>query len=236
MKRKAAFKQKRQPYKKYQRVDNYKFKGTFYGRKGDDIEKKVSDIGPGQFAANTTGQFSLLAAPIPGSDYTNRIGRKTLIKSVYIRGIVTCELADKTGGASMLGVSPAQLARMIIFADMQPNGAAPAVTDLLKTADPTDQLNLNNRDRFRIYCDKQFAINAYAYSTTATQAVASLSNSFAIKKFKKLNLETIYNSGTAGTIADIQSGALYMFWIGDRAAGADDVTPTLSIRVRFIDL
>lgn len=213
---------------------NFTKSNFLYGRKGMDAEKKVSDLGPAQLGMNTTGTFTLLAAPVPGSDFTNRIGRKTLIKSVYVRGIVSCELADQDGPT--VGASPAQLGRMIIFADMQPNGAAPAVTDLLTSASSISQLNLNNRDRFRIYCDKTFAINAYAYNTTASTSSASLSNSFAVKKFKSLNLETIYNAGTAGTIADIQSGALYLLTIGNRAAGADDATASLSIRTRFVDL
>lgn len=205
-----------------------------YGRKGLDAEKKLSDVGPAQFQMNTTGQFTLLAAPIPGSDYTNRIGRKTLIKSVYIRGLVSCELGDQDGPT--VGTSGAQLGRLILLADMQPNGAAPAVTDVLVAASSYSQLNLNNRDRFRIYCDKCFNIDAYAYSTTATSAVASLSNSHQVKKFKKLNLETIYNAGTSGTITDIQSGALYMLTIGSLPAGANDCTAAVSVRVRFIDL
>jgi len=32
-----------------------------------------------------------------------------------------------------------------------------------------------------------------------------------VKCYKKLNVETIYNAGNAGTIADINSGALYVF-------------------------
>lgn len=235
MKRKAAFEKKR-PVKKYQRVGNYQFqqKAFFYGKRGVDAEKKVSDLGPAQLAMNTTGIFTLLSAPVPGSDFTNRIGRKTLIKSVYIRGIVSCELADQDGPT--VGASPCQLGRMIIFADMQPNGAAPVLTDILTTASSISQLNLNNRDRFKIYCDKVFALNAYAYNVTANSQLASLSNSIAVKKFKKLNLETIYNAGTAGTIADIQSGALYLLTVGNRVAGTDDATATLSTRVRFVDL
>lgn len=235
MKRKGGAGKLKRPAK-YRKVGNYNFKqqSTFYGRKGDDVEKKVQDLGPAQLGMNTTGTFTLLAAPVPGSDYTNRIGRKTLIKSVYIRGIVSCELADQDGPT--VGASPCQLGRMIIFADMQPNAAAPALTDLLTSATSISQLNLNNRDRFRIYCDKVFSLNAYAYNTTANSQLASLSNSYAVKKFKKLNLETIYNSGTAGTIADIQSGALYLLTVGNRAAGTDDATATLSTRVRFIDL
>lgn len=234
MKRKASGVTKNPRPKKRASYTKASKQTIIYGRRGADAEKKVADVGPGQFSANTTGQFSLLAAPVPGNDFTNRIGRKVLLKSLYIRGIVTCELADQDGPT--VGASPAQLARMIIFEDKQPNGAAPAVLDLLTSATSQAQLNLNNRDRFKIIRDEQFALEAYAYSTTATQAVASLSNAFDIKMYIKLNIEMIFNAGTAGTIADITSGALYMFWIGNRVAGTDDATAALSCRTRFIDM
>lgn len=199
-----------------------------------DIEKKVNDTGPSQLSANTTGQFVLLMAPVPGSDITNRVGRKTLTHSIYIRGLISAELADQDGPT--VGVSPAQLARIIIFIDNQPNGATPIVTDLLTSATSYAQLNLNNRDRFKILSDKQFPLHAYAYNTTSGTAVASLSNSYAFKKFIKCNIETIFNAGTAATIADITSGAIYMFLIGSIATGSNDATCALSTRVRYSDL
>jgi len=56
-----------------------------------------------------------------------------------------------------------------------------------------------------------------------------------VKCYKKLNVETIYNAGNAGTIADINSGALYVFWIGTQAGAASDANFIGSIRGRFID-
>lgn len=197
-------------------------------------EKKTID-GTGTIQVNTTGSFTLLNGCIQGTDYTQRIGRKIQNNSVYIRGYVLTEAANFNPiVASNCG---AQEVRMILFCDMQPNGAAPAVTDLLNTATPQSQLNLNNRDRFKIYCDKQWVFDPFVYVTTASQAVVSANRQiYPIKKYKKLGLETIFNSGNAGTIGDITSGALYMFWIGSLpSAVGGDANAVITTRVRFLD-
>lgn len=196
-------------------------------------EKKVADIGTATYNVSTTGVFTLLAVPTLGSDMTNRIGRKIVYKSFYIRGYVLSQPSATNAVASC----QASQTRMIIFADLQPNGAAPAVVDLLNTADPTSHLNLNNRDRFKIFCDKTYVFDPYMFSTTATQSYAQASNNIKqIKKFKKINLESIFNGTNGGTIGDITSGALYMFWIGSTANGTIDGNAILSTRVRYIDV
>lgn len=196
-------------------------------------EKKFFDIDTASYLAGTTGVFTLLHCPVPGTDYTNRIGRKTLAKSVYIKGRILCN-RDSTPTA---GYSPPQQGRMVIFIDNQPNGAAPALTDLLVSATPSSQLNPNNRDRFRVLVDKEFFFDPSVYVTTATQAQASLVNQVkGIKIFKVLNLETIFNSGSAGTIADINSGALYMLTMGSTAdSSSAGLSAIVSTRVRFLD-
>lgn len=204
-----------------------------YSIRGPAPEKKVSDIAVGTVQVNTTGTFSLLHFPNPGTDYTNRIGRKTLAKSIYVRGFVCTEASLALAPAAV----PAQEARMILFVDNQPNGAAPAVTDLLNTASPSSQLNLNNRDRFKILKDKLFTFDPFLLSSTATQSYASTNRQcWPLKVYKRCSIETIFNAGTAATIADQNSGAIYMFWIGSNAAGTNtDANAVVSTRVRFID-
>ena len=104
----------------------------------------------------------MLHAPTLGSDYTNRIGRKTNCKSVYIRGKLEITKAASVEIASV----GCTLNRLIILLDNQPNGAAPAVTDLLSSASPSSQLNPNNRDRFRILKDKVYALDACVIENT----------------------------------------------------------------------
>jgi len=206
---------------------------TLLGR-ASAVEKKVSDTDTTVQDINTTGDFQLLCAPTPGSDMTNRIGRKIRIKSVYIRG----DLRQQAASALSVNVgSYPLLARMIIFVDNQPNGAAPALTDILKEALSSSQLNLNNRDRFKVLCDKQWALDPYLNVDTATQSRGAVGRCIqAIKVYKKLDIETIFNAGTAGTVADINTGALYMLWVGNNAASGNDGIATVSTRVRFSDM
>lgn len=204
------------------------------GYKPNRIERKVNDLTTNTYQVNTTGSIVLIANPILGSDFNNRIGRKITLKSVYIRGYIAQEGAD---GAGFAIAAPTQLGRMILVADLQPNGAVPAITDILVEATSCSQLNLNNRDRFKIYCDKTYVVDPYMTSAIATQSYAQASNTIKmVKKYKKLNLEMIYNATNAGTVADINSGALYMVWIGSVAAGANtDMRARVSTRVRYID-
>lgn len=207
-----------------------------YGNMGAKGEKKVSDTDSASYDVNTTGSFTLLHCPTPGTDFTNRIGRKTQIKSVYIRGFCSSEAEITQLQTDQSG----QLLRLIVFWDLQPNGAAPALLDVLKQAGSTSQLNLNNRDRFKIIKDKQFILQAFSLDKTAGMGRASVQGQrYAIKWFKKFtakdSVETIFNAGAAGTIADINSGALYMLWVGNVASSQADGRANVSVRVRFID-
>lgn len=204
------------------------------GYRPNRVERKVSDITTATYQVNTTGSITLLAVPVLGSDFNQRIGRKILLKSVYIRGFVATEPALAPTAATS---AAAQQVRMMIVSDMQPNGSAPAITDILVAATASSQLNLNNRDRFRIITDKTYVLGPYNNVTTATQAtqIASGAQIINIKKYKKLNLEMIFNATNGGTIADIASGALFMVWIGSTAASGNDANAIVSTRVRYAD-
>lgn len=191
-------------------------------------EKKVIDVAVANYSVDTTGSITLLNGCTQGSDYDERVGRKIVNRSVYIRGYVTPTLTANV-------TSPPQLCRMILFIDNQPNGAAPAVTDVLNTANSTSQLNLNNRDRFKILRDETFPLgfvlgNAGGDITAGDMTVADCN------VYKKLAVETIFNAGNAGTIGDINSGAIYMMWIGSQVAGpGNGAVATVSARIRFMD-
>jgi len=196
------------------------FGGSYGSRPG---ELKFSDIAVATYQVNTTGSFTLLHIPILGSDFNARIGRKTQIKSLYLRGRLFWEAGSLNTNS--------QQARLMIVWDSQPNGAAPAVTDLLSSADPASHLNPNNRDRFRVICDKEYIMGPFNGATPAFGTPSGHN----IKIYKKLNIESIFNATNGGTIADITSGALYMFWIGTLASGTNDLNAQVSTRVRYAD-
>lgn len=195
------------------------FPTGFKGGRGSISETKVADTDPAAYACDTTGSVTLLNGIATGTDYTDRVGRKVVIKSIYLRGFV---LPVDTSTSN-------NLSRLILVYDKQPNGAAPAVTDILKSSTAQSQLNINNRDRFMILMDKQYAMGAYD-ATTGYIGSPSVQQ---VKKYKKCNLETIYG-GTLSTIASINTGALYLVTIGSAAAAAGGEFRG-SVRVRFVD-
>jgi len=202
----------------------------YCGRRGyrpNKVEKKVADLTVANYVADTTGAVTTLALPILGSDMTNRIGRKIQMKSLYIRGVLQRE------STAVDTVHDACLCRLIIVYDKQPNGAVPAITDILVTSSSISQLNLNNRDRFQVIKDKQWVLGPYWTQSTATTSFAVADRvTYPVKIFKKLNLETVFNAANGGTIADINTGALFMVTIGHRADGGSFSVCT---RVRYDD-
>lgn len=181
-------------------------------------ELKFIDTTPSSTVTASSGAFSaltLLNGCIPGSTATDRIGRKVVLKSVYFRYVASLATTSTQGGAL----------RIIIFYDKQANASTPAITDLLLADTFASPNNLSNRDRFVVICDE------------ITEPI-SAGNNFQIAGniWKRLNLETMFNAGTAGTVADITTGALYMAFA--QSAGIATAAPTLGgrIRVRFDDI
>jgi len=163
---------------------------------------------------SSMGATLLLNGLANGSDASTRIGRKVILKSVYVRGTFE-NTAGATGGAPL---------RIIIFYDKQANATQPAVTDLLLTDSFLSQNNLSNRDRFTVICDQV---------TDPISAAGDWSRGFSV--YKKLNLETLFNAGSAGTIGDITSGSLYVIF----AQGSQILTQNPAVRwisrVRYTD-
>lgn len=162
----------------------------------------------------TPGASFLLNGLVPNSTATGRIGRRIMMKSIYIR-LVWSLAATTTGGSPL---------RMIVVYDKQSNGAAPAVTDVLLTDSAISPNNISNRDRFVVLCDKLVDPVAVGSQFQVADVV-----------YKKLNLPVQYNAGTAGTIADITSGAVYIMFA--QFGGAFTAAPVVSwtSRIRYND-
>lgn len=184
-------------------------------------EKKTIDIDSTSSNITSTAAVTLISGVATGTDFTDRIGRKIILNSLYVRAY----LRPEDDGCANNTV------RLAIVYDMQTNGAAPAYTDIFKQATTTAQLNLNNRDRFKILYDKLFALGAV--QTTATQAFSNGHNQFSFKKYIKLRHEMIF-SGTTAAVGSIQTGAMWIVWLGENAAG-NGATLGWTSRIRFSD-
>lgn len=187
-------------------------------------------------AIAATGTLDLINGLTAGTGFQNRIGRQVSLKSVYMRYKLALNVPDITAGSLVDRTSPPQLCRMILFVDSQPNGAAPATTDLLVAATTTSQLNLNNRDRFTILVDKVYNFGAQMADAASGLQLTTPPWIQHFEVYKKIGIKTTFNAGNAGTVADINTNSLYQLFICDNGAvAANAVVYTGTTRLRFTD-
>lgn len=162
-----------------------------------------------------TGTLTLLNGVSQGTTATTRLGRRITLKSLYLRGFVGM-------GATSTGYAPI---RCIIVYDKQANGAAPAATDVLLTNTLSSPNNLSNSRRFVTLVDY---IIPNGIGTSGPQGQQ-------IQVYKKLNHPVEFNNGSAGTVADIQTGSVYaLFYLSTTLAVASAVSD-ITCRIRFAD-
>lgn len=170
-----------------------------------------------QAALSQTLQFLLLNGLIRGDDYDNRDKRVIRLESMSLNWIIQHDVLDTI----------ACVTRLMLVWDKQSNGAIFTSNDLLSDITPIDninsQLNLSNRKRFQVLKDIRI-------DTTSAGSNQVKHGSMYINLRKKM---TVYNTGNAGTVADISTGSLYLVYVCTNVLTA----PELSIRsrIRFFD-
>ena len=153
----------------------------------------------GTAPCDNLGNISLLNGITQGDTGDTREGRKITLKSIQLRGVNY--VTDSTGKD--------QMHRIMIVQQRRPNGLHPAIGDIL-TATTISSL----RNRFKIHDYKVL----YDKTITLNASGESGSTRF-IRMYKKLFLNQYFNSQSTGTIADIQTNALFLISIGSNATG-----------------
>lgn len=167
------------------------------------------------FGTTTASTGVLLNGLSQGTTATTRIGRRITMKSMYIQYQIN--LLPTTTGSSPL--------RFLVVYDAQANGAAPAILDIVLTDELASPMNLGNSRRFKVLCDEVVP----CIGTAGPQ-------SYMFKRYIKLgNLNTEFNSGNAGTIADITSGSIYVYTWGSSGWAVATPGAVLYSRIRFQD-
>jgi len=163
-----------------------------------------------------------------GTDYTQRVGRKILMKSLLMRFVAAIDPTANLNSGNVY--------RIIIYVDLQNNGAAPALADLLQIGGATfsylSPINLANRDRIKILYDQTLTCPAF----NVTNAFGQPSPMSFKVYLPKLNQETIYNTaGNPATplVTDINTGALMFTIVSQNQDGG--CKWNAYFRVRFVD-
>lgn len=199
--------------------------GGYYGRYSGS--SKASEL---KFF-DTELNFSLDATPeipipslnlIPaGTTESTRVGRKCIIKSIFIRGYFIMQSSSDTSDTT----------RMIVAQDMQANGAAPQASDLIEiggTYPVVGNRDLANVSRFKVLNDDFTGHNANVMVASGT-----LSGPYTtpFKWGMKCNIPLEF-SGITGAITELKSNNLFIY----ASARKDDVTIFQgTCRIRYSD-
>jgi len=166
----------------------------------------------------TTPQLSLLNGMAQGPDIDERLGNKIVMKSIEIKLAISNEASNpafKTYGHFM------------VVYDRQSNGVAPNVTDVIAST-VNGMKNIGNRDRFLILKDWMMDLNTFGSAATGVTNLNWYKHVFINLK----GLQTTYNGAAAG-IGTITTGALYVYRMGQIAAGTADFDVSMVCRLRF---
>lgn len=201
------------PAKRYKRVAR-----PFYARQYQMGEWKYLDV-PISGAVDTTGAQYALNVMQLGNTASTRVGMKISIRSIEIR--VYNQVTPATGID--------QVHRMYLMVDRQANGVGPAaVTDYFSAANIYGLRQLANRKRFKCMLDKTI------YLSAAGEANSGRFRKFYVKLRRPLVVE--YNTGNAGTVADIVTNFLFLGFIGNVVAGGTAGSSAGYARIRYTDM
>lgn len=204
-------------------------------------EKKSVDLPATTLEFNNAGPKTLLNGTIPGNALQNRLGRKIRMNSLHIQGHI---VATPLVAVAALD----EFAHIYVVYDSQPNGAAFALADLLQSTDNAGTqttstysfVNLSNSERFKILRHEYLKFEAPGDIRVQNPSddLTDYHKKVTVNMFIKMkDMPVQYNVGTAGTVADIQTGSLYLMVLSN-ATTATTATRYLNFatRVRFTDL
>lgn len=199
--------------KGYTRTGGYY--GRFRGRRTRDGELKFKD-----FASSTAFQQAGAVNPdfttvAQGVGETERIGKKIVVKSIYLRGVIVHQPTAAISGGNTV--------RIMIVNDKQANGAAFTVGQVLNPQSYLAHRNLENVDRFRVLRDSTFSMNSEGVNESQKN----------ISMYIKCNIPIEYDSSTtSGAIVSQRSNSIALLMIGD----TNNVTVlSYNVRIRYAD-
>jgi hypothetical protein len=165
---------------------------------------------------DTTGAVTLLDGMVQGTSAITRVGRQIVVRSVELS--LAMHVTPTTGLD--------QIDRFLLIYDRQSNGVAPTIQDVLESNSVFALPNKNNALRFVILMDVVKAVNA------STESDSDVVTGRVVRRCNKL---VQFNSGNAGTVADIATGGMFLITMGTLDAGVTAGSLIGRVRVNFTD-
>jgi len=217
------------------------------GRSAWPGEKKGMDTGLAQASGiiattNTNANAVVLNLIRSGAGSWERVGRKVNMLSLRLKGVARCQVTPN----AVTGAIALNYLRMVVVHDALSTGAAiPAYDQIFAQQDQAGTesglvLSLpkyDNAERFKVLRDMMLTPNTAAIASLGTTQVSQFDVCF--DEYLKLKgIPATYATNSAPmTIADISSGAIYIYF---RATTASDVAWEVvsgsSARLRYGDL
>lgn len=170
---------------------------------------------------DTIGAIVLLNGATLGTDVDDRIGRQTRLKRVE----------GNLHSFSTSGTGTRQVHRIILFYDLMTDGVAPDFSELLYPSATYGVRNPIFNSRFLVVDDWQFSIGDDVAANQGNGDPGVRVHQFDYK----LDLPVQYNGQNNGTVADLQSGGLFLGYMGSNANGVTAGAITGVVRVWFRD-
>lgn len=198
-------------------------------------EVKAYDISTASYICDDNSpSITSICLPKQGTSLFTRVGTKIKITSIAIKGYVTLTAAYTRTGMVAASVNPT-VAKLTVLIDYQANGTAPSGTTIFVNNNANTMLNLNNRDRFKVICEKTYSLGPYVVNTV--NGYATIDNCIKpVKIYKKVQIPMFFNAGNAEAVSDVASNNILMVWQSDLPNGVGNtVTASLFTRCRFVD-
>ncbi len=191
---------------------------------GSDKERKFHGLSDESNTFTTAGARVNLNLIPQGVTEITRIGRKIFVKVINLR--LSFILSPQTS----VQVPATSRVRFLLIQDKQCNGALPATTDILETADEMSYLNLANQSRFRVLKDWLETMDSPGGAGDGSVANDWSGKQHVFKYHKKCNIPIEFNS-TTGAVTEITSNNIIVL------ALANNTNAIWSIwcRLRFTD-
>jgi len=201
------------------------------------VETPISSVGNIVATTGTNADSFVLNLIQAGNGSWNRVGRKVHLKSVRLFGVAGCTYTANAG----LGVG---FLRMVVVWDKQPSGGAIPAWDQIfgntdqsgtETSSVMSRPRYDNMDRFQVLRDVELLPQALFDGVTAADLRSVY---FPFDEYIKLGNKEVVFSGqsTPMTIADISTGALYVYYRAPVVSATSNWTVTNAFaRLRYSD-